>query len=193
MKVSIRKHFDYLTPFEEASNADELATIMRLKYPKACSNLEIDAGFFARMVEDVQKYEAWRVIGFDSFEEFCREKLGRTIDDVDQIVSGVKLLQSTGRSEAITERAAKEASKSELARRMKAESPDKTNAEIARELDCDRSHVTHALKKIVIAQKPSTPKPPMIRLTKDPSRTAANIRAKMGDEYCKKLAKELLP
>ena len=96
MKVQITKHFDYLTPFKEAENDAELATIMRLKYPKACSSLEVDAEFFARMVEDVQKYEAWRVIGFDSFESFCKEKLGKTLDEVQAIVTGVRILQSRG-------------------------------------------------------------------------------------------------
>ena len=96
MKVTRIKHFDYLTPFEEAENDDELEHIMRLKYPKACSNLEIDAGFFARMVEEVQKFKAWRVVGFTTFEDFCREKLGKTLDEVSEIVAGVKRLQARG-------------------------------------------------------------------------------------------------
>lgn len=96
MTYKISKHFDYLTPFSEAANDAELAKIMRLKYPKACSNLEVDAGFFARMVEDVQHFNAWRVIGFDSFEDFCRDELGKTLNEVESIVSGVKVLQSRG-------------------------------------------------------------------------------------------------
>ena len=51
--------------------------------------------------------------------------------------------------------------------------------------------VANALTKPVLAQKGSTPKPPTIRLTLDPTRTAANIRAKMGAEYCQKLIKAL--
>lgn len=103
MNVSIIKHIDYLTPFSEAANDDELATILRLKYPRACSNLELDAGYFARMVQDVQKYQAWRVIGFRSFEDFCEAKLGKTINEVTQIVSGVRALQSQGREGLISE------------------------------------------------------------------------------------------
>ncbi len=94
--VTIHMHFDYLTPFSEAENDKELATIARLKYPKACSKLEVDASFFAEMVRDMRKYEAWRVIGCRSFEDFCRDKLGQTLDEVEQIVTGVKVLQSQG-------------------------------------------------------------------------------------------------
>ena len=108
MKVTIRKHFDYLTPFDEAETDEELREIMRLKYPAACGNLKTDAGFFARMVSDVQKYEAWRVIGFDSFEAFCEAKLGKTIAEVGEIVAGVKILASLGNN-APTEDQAKQA------------------------------------------------------------------------------------
>lgn len=94
--MKIRKHFDYLTPFSEAANDKELEEIMRLKYPKACSNLEVDAGFFAEMVAGVQKYRAWQVIGFGSFEDFCRDELGKTLAEVEAIVAGVKVLQSRG-------------------------------------------------------------------------------------------------
>lgn len=98
----IIKHFDPLTPFSEASNDEELAEIMRLKYPKACSNLKTDAGFFSRTVEDIKEYKAWRVIGFSSFEDFCREKLGRTIDEVEQIIGGVRSM--SGLSSGDTEK-----------------------------------------------------------------------------------------
>ena len=92
MKVTIHKHFDFTTPFSEAANDEELAKIMRLKYPAACGNLERDAGFFARMVDDVQKYKAWKVIGFANFEDFCKAELGKTLCEVEQIVSAVRVL-----------------------------------------------------------------------------------------------------
>ena len=57
-----------------------------------------------------------------------------------------------------------------------------TQAEAAREVGIDRAAVHRALTKPVLAQKGSTPKPPTIRLTLDPTRTAANIHAKMGAE-----------
>lgn len=96
MKVTIHKHFDYQTPFSEAGNDDELEHIMRLKYPKACSMLEVDAGFFANMVEEVRQFKAWRVVGFSNFEDFCRDELGKTLDEVTTIVEGVKQLQKRG-------------------------------------------------------------------------------------------------
>lgn len=102
MKLSITKHFDFTTPFSEAANDEELAKIMRLKYPAACGNLERDAGFFSRMVEGVREYDAWKVIGFASFEDFCKAELGKTLCEVEQIVSGVRVLQSTGRTAPIT-------------------------------------------------------------------------------------------
>lgn len=40
--------------------------------------------------------QSWRVIGFPSFEDFCREKLGKTLDEVSAIVAGVKTLQGQG-------------------------------------------------------------------------------------------------
>jgi hypothetical protein len=92
MKVTIHKHFDFTTPFSEAANDDELEETMRLKYPAACGKLEISAGFFARMVDDVQKYKAWKVIGFASFEDFCKAELGKTLCEVEQIVSAVRVL-----------------------------------------------------------------------------------------------------
>lgn len=109
MKLSITKHFDFTTPFSEAANDEELAKIMRLKYPAACGNLERDAGFFSRMVEGVREYDAWKVIGFSSFEDFCKAELGKTLCEVEQIVSGVRVLQSTGRTAPITERQARTA------------------------------------------------------------------------------------
>ena len=109
MKLSITKHFDFTTPFSEATNDEELAKIMRLKYPAACGNLERDAGFFSRMVEGVREYDAWKVIGFSSFEDFCKAELGKTICEVEQIVLGVRVLQATARTAPITERQARTA------------------------------------------------------------------------------------
>ncbi len=106
--MKIYKHFDYLTPFSEAENDRELEEIMRLKYPKACSNLETDASFFSSMVQDIQKYKAWRVIGSATFGDFRRDKLGKTIEEVESIVAGVKILQSRG-VQKITAKAAIEA------------------------------------------------------------------------------------
>jgi hypothetical protein len=186
MSLKIHKHFSPTTPFSEAENDEELAKIMRLKYPRACSSLETGAEFFARMVDDVRKFEAWRVIGFAGFEEFCREKLGRTITEVEEIVEGVKLLGGNP-----TEAEAKKASKAARIRQLHDEQPEISNAEIARQVECDPSNVTHALKKTVLAQKPSIPKPPMLRLTKDPAKTAQNIINKMGLEYALKLSAEI--
>ena len=186
--VKIYKHFSHTTPFSMAENEQELAEIMRLKYPKACSNLETGAEFFARMVEDVRKYEAWKVIGFGSFEEFCANELGKTLVEVEEIVDGVKLLGGNP-----TEEQAKKASKAEKIRKLAEEKPEMTRAEIAREVNATRAQVTQVLTKKQVTEKQLTqrePPQPTIKLA-DPTRTAANIRAKMGAEYCGKLIAEL--
>jgi len=184
--VKVYKHFSHTTPFSLAENEQELAEIMRLKYPKACSNLETGAEFFARMVEDVRKFEAWKVIGFVSFEEFCAKELGKTLVEVEEIVEGVKLLGGNP-----TEEEAKAASKASRIRKLAEERPDMTRAEISREVGATRSQVTQVLTKEVTPPKELTTKPPKIRLTLDPARTAANIQAKMGAEYCEKLIEAL--
>lgn len=92
--VKIYKHFSHTTPFSMAENEQELAEIMRLKYPKACSNLETGAGFFYRMVKEVQQFEAWRVIGFASFEDFCRDELGKTLAEVEEITRAIRDITS---------------------------------------------------------------------------------------------------
>lgn len=94
--VKIIKHFNQQTPLSEASNDEELAEILSLRYPKACSSLKVDASAFSRMVEEVQKYKAWRVIGFESFEAFCEQELGKTLDEVNNIVHGVNNLRRQG-------------------------------------------------------------------------------------------------
>lgn len=185
--VKIYKHFDYATPFCMAENERELAEIMRLKYPKACSNLETGAEFFARMVEDVRKYEAWKVIGFASFEEFCANELGKTLVEVEEIVEGVKLLGGNP-----TEEEAKKASRSARAAEM-VKAGTHTQAEAARELGISEPAVHKELtKEKVTLKKVKTIKPPQptIKLA-DPHRTAANIHAKMGADYCDNLITEL--
>jgi len=61
------------------------------------------------MVEGVREYDAWKVIGFSSFEDFCKAELGKTICEVEQIVLGVRVLQATARTAPITERQARTA------------------------------------------------------------------------------------
>jgi predicted transcriptional regulator len=187
MSVKIHTFFDYATPFSAATNEREMAKIMRLKYPKACSNLEVGAEFFARMVEDVRKFEAWKVIGFSSFEEFCAQELGKTLHEVEEIVEGVKLLGGNP-----TEEEAKKASRSARAAEL-VRAGTHTQAAAARELGIDRAAVHRLLtKKKVTSEKVNTPKPPQstIKLA-DPALTARNILAKMGEEYCHQLIAEL--
>jgi hypothetical protein len=58
-----------------------------------------------------------------------------------------------------------------------------TRAAIAREANATRAQVTQVLtKKEVTRQKVNKAPQPTIKLA-DPTRTAANIRAKMGAEY----------
>ncbi len=184
MSLKIHKHFDYLTPFSEATNEEELAKIMSLKYPRACSGLETGAEFFARMVQDVRKYEAWRVIGFDSFEEFCAAELGKTLAEVEEIVEGVRILGGNP-----SEQEAKQASRAQRAREMKAEYPEMTQREIAEKVGLAQPNVHKALK--VDTLKPVTPKKgiktPVVRLAQDPTATARNIVAKMGRDYAERL------
>lgn len=186
--VKIYKHFSHTTPFSMAENEHELAQIMSLKYPKACSNLETGAEFFARMVEDVRKFEAWKVIGFASFEEFCSEELGKTLGEVEEIVEGVKLLGGNP-----TEAEAKKASRSARAAEM-VKAGTHTQAEAAREVGISRATVNEACKEKERSPRKNLtqrkPPQPTIKLA-DPTRTAANILAKMGEDYCDKLIIEL--
>jgi hypothetical protein len=187
MSLKIHKHFSPTTPFSEAENDEELAKIMRLKYPRACSSLETGAEFFARMVEDVRKFEAWRVIGFASFEEFCREKLGRTITEVEEIVEGVKLLGGNP-----TEAEAKKAAIASRQREMKVENPDMSFSEIAKQTGTTRQAAHKACQpKQVKSQKVDRIKTPVIGLSQDPAKTAKNIINKMGMEYALKLSAEI--
>lgn len=194
MNVKVIKHFSPMTPFGEASNDEELAKITRLKYPQACSGLRVNAGFFARTVEEIRKFEAWRVIGFASFEDFCRVELGKTIDEVESIVSGVKLLTEAGHdAESITEEVAKKASRSARAAEL-VRAGTHTQAEAAREVGVTRGAVSQVLsKKDIIPKKLNTPrsKQVVVAMAKDPHLTATNIRRKMGDAYAAKLKEAL--
>jgi hypothetical protein len=185
--MKIYKHFSHTTPFSMAENEQELAEIMRLKYPKACSNLETGAGFFYRMVKEVQQFEAWRVIGFASFEDFCRDELGKTLREVEEIVHGVELLGGDP-----TEADAKKASRSAQAAQL-VKAGTHTQAEAARHCGVTKQAVSKAISQParVIAPRRLTPKPPMIRLALDAVKTADNIRAKMGDEYAARLKEAL--
>jgi hypothetical protein len=188
MSLKIHKHFSPTTPFSEAENDEELAKIMRLKYPRACSSLETGAEFFARMVEDVRKFEAWRVIGFASFEEFCREKLGRTITEVEEIVEGVKLLGGNP-----TEAEAKKASRSQRAADL-VRAGTHTQAEAAAVVGVTQPAISKALnitKNKANQEKVISERMPMLRMTKDPAKTARNIISKMGLEYALKLSAEI--
>jgi DNA-binding XRE family transcriptional regulator len=175
------KHFDYSTSFSSATNDEELAEIMRLKYPKACSNLETGAEFFARMVEEVKRFEAWRVIGFDSFESFCQDKLGKTLSEVEEIVEGVKLLGGNP-----TAAQAKEASRSAKAAEL-VRAGTHTQAEAAREVGVSKQAVSKAASQPKQSNRKKVDPQPTIKLTKDPTLTAKNILAKMGRQWVKAL------
>jgi hypothetical protein len=185
--VKIHKHFDYTTPFQAAENADEMAEIMRLKYPRACSMLETGAEFFAAMVKDVQKFETWKLIGFETFEAFCVSKLGKTVAEVKEIVHGVELLGGNP-----TEAQAKEASRSDRVRVMLKERPELTQSEIAREVGVSHQLVSRVATLPLLTQKVlRAPLLPLIRLTLDPARVAAKIFQKMGEQYAIELRDSL--
>jgi glutamate formiminotransferase len=88
-----------------------------------------------------------------------------------------------------TEAEAKQASKAARIRKLAEEKPEMTRAEIAREVECNRSQVTSALQKPV-KLKNATHKTPVIGLAADPSLTARNIVAKMGAEYAERLKED---
>ena len=156
MKVSINKNLGAHSPFSEGSTIEEKAKIMRFKYPKACSSIETGAMAFATMVEDVKDAEAWKFIGFDTFEEFCQEELGRTINEVEDIVTGVKILGGNP-----TERQAKTASRSATAAKL-VEAGTHTQSEAAREVGISQQAVNQATSKMTpqITLNPATPKQP---------------------------------
>lgn len=182
--MKIYKHFSHTTPFSMAENEQELAEIMRLKYPKACSNLETGAGFFYRMVKEVEQFEAWRVIGFASFEDFCRDELGKTLREVEEIVHGVELLGGDP-SEAEAKKASRSAQAAQLVK-----AGTHTQAQAAREVGISEPAVHKELTKKVKLKRVKT-QTPVIGLSQNPTRTAANIRAKMGEEYAARLKEAL--
>ena len=141
MKVKITKHFDYLTPFSEAKTKEELIEIATLKYPKACSILETDAGFFARVVDELREYKVWDALGFKSFEDFCVTEFKKTLDEVEGIVGTVKVLTKSG----VEQPTLREVTKTQAIIQRRAKYPDETHQEIADEFDVSRQFVTKVL------------------------------------------------
>ena len=137
MKVKITKHFDYLTPFSEAKTKDELIEIATLKYPKACSILETDAGFFARVVEELRQYRVWEALGFKSFEDFCVTEFKKTLDEVDGIVGTVKVLTNSG----VDQPTLREVTKTQAIVQRREKYPDETLQETANEIGVSRQFV----------------------------------------------------
>lgn len=141
MKVKITKHFDYLTPFSEAKTKDELIEIATLKYPKACSILETDAGFFARVVEELRQYRVWEALGFKSFEDFCVTEFKKTLDEVDGIVGTVKVLTNSG----VEQPTLREVTKTQAIIQRRNKYPDETLQETANEIGVSRQFVHRVL------------------------------------------------
>ena len=146
MKVKITKHFDYLTPLSEAKTKEELIEIATLKYPKACSILETDAGFFAKVAEELRKYRVWEALGFKSFEDFCVTEFKKTLDEVDGIVGTVKVLTRSG----VEQPSLREVTKTQAIIRRRDKYPHETCQEIADEFDVSRQFVHK-----VLSTKPS--------------------------------------
>jgi hypothetical protein len=140
MQVTKHRHFYYLTPMDEAQNDDELEHIFRLKWPKAVSVLSNKANFFAEMVDECLQHEAWRVIGFDSFEAFCRDELDMTVKEVRGILEQVA---SDGGHDATQElsRAEETQRKREAVHDLRAEHPELTQQQIADEMGCSERWV----------------------------------------------------
>ena len=141
MKVKITKHFDYLTPFSEAKTKDELIEIATLKYPKACSILETDAGFFARVVEELRQYRVWEALGFKSFEDFCVTEFKKTLDEVEGIVGTVKVLTNSG----VEQPTLREVTKTQAIIQRRDKYPDETLQETANEIGVSRQFVHQVL------------------------------------------------
>jgi len=143
VKVKITKHFDYLTPFSEAKTKDELIEIATLKYPKACSILETDAGFFARVVEELRQYRVWEALGFRSFEDFCVTEFKKTLDEVDGIVGTVKVLTNSG----VEQPTLREVTKTQAIIQRRDKYPDESQQETADAVGCARSLVAMVVNK----------------------------------------------
>ena len=83
-----------------------------------------------------------------------------------------------------TEEQAKKASRSARAAEM-VKAGTHTQVEAAAEVGVSKQAVSKAVSQpdsVIAPERLTLPKPPMIRLTLDPTRTAANIHAKMGAE-----------
>ncbi|NDD54871.1 hypothetical protein EBZ39_13575 [bacterium] len=141
MRVTIKKHFDYLTPLSEAKTQQELVEIATIKYPKACSILETDAGFFARVVSELKQYEVWKALGFASFEDFCVTEFKKTLDEVEGIVGSVKLLTSSG----VERPTLRQVTKTQAILQRREQYPNETQQEIADEIGVSRQFVTQVL------------------------------------------------
>lgn len=102
MDVKVTRHFNYQTPLDEAQNEQELAKIFRLKWPKAKNLMLSDCRFFADMIEQARKYKAWKVIGFNSLEEFIKAELDTSLAEVESIIAGVKIAREGGESGPIS-------------------------------------------------------------------------------------------
>jgi hypothetical protein len=190
VSVTINKHFNAFSPFSDASNDEERAKVMRLKYPRACSNLEAGAEAFADMVQEVRQYEAWKFIGFDTFEEFCSAKLGKTIVEVEEIVEGVRIL---GGNPTVEEAKKASQKRKEIEAALRA-TPEASSLEIAEQTGTTKRYVNKVKggNKTKVTKKQFPPSPqPTIKLAKDPALTAKNIKAKMGEEYAARLKEEL--
>lgn len=141
MRVKITKHFDYLTPFSEAKTRDELIEIATLKYPKACSILETDAGFFARVVDELREYRVWEALGFNSFEDFCVTEFKKTLDEVDGIVGTVKVLTRSG----VDQPTLRQVTKTQAIIQRRQKYPNETLQETADEIGVTRQFVHKVL------------------------------------------------
>jgi len=143
VKVKITKHFDYLTPFSEAKTKEELIEIATLKYPKACSILETDAGFFARVVDELREYKVWDALGFKSFEDFCVTEFKKTLDEVEGIVGTVKVLTNSG----VEQPTLREVTKTQAIIQRRDKYPDESQQETADAVGCAQSLVAMVINK----------------------------------------------
>ena len=183
MKVKITKHFDYLTPFSEAKTKDELIEIATLKYPKACSILETDAGFFARVVEELRQYRVWEALGFKSFEDFCVTEFKKTLDEVDGIVGTVKVLTNSG----VDQPTLREVTKTQAIIQRRDKYPDETLQEIADEIGVSRQFVHKVVSTQPSASEKIVDRPEWIKSNNE--KAAFNKLSKPDQEKVRKAGK----
>jgi len=189
MSLKIYKSYSAGVPFSHAENENELAKITTSKYCDAVTKLSTSAGYFARMIGEIREWEAWRYVGISTFNEFCEQKLRKTMDEVLEVLHGVELLGGDP-----TEEEAKQASRSKRAVEL-VEAGTHTQSEAAREVDLARQTVH---KAVLSAQNRDSTKNadkaiplPMIRMTEDQSRVAAVIVKRLGADYARELASHL--